>query len=141
MGMVSSVILVVMENMGSISLSENKYTSIPYLLIVSIAGWVSVNMIARVFCQWNFPRTVFMFLGQASMWIMILHTVCFKSINLLIICVKKIQITRLADYPTISMQGGWWILYTLVGCAIPALAFYVYRCVHLTYYKNNGKKE
>ena len=61
-------------------------------------------------------------IGKNTLDIMALHFMVFKLVSLIIIVCYELPINRLADYPVLLGVGGaWWVLYTIVGIAIPTL--------------------
>ena len=66
-------------------------------------------------------------IGKNTMDIMALHFMMFKIVSFAMILYYGLSINRLAEYPVlVEIEGGWWILYTIVGVALPTL-FSVYR--------------
>ena len=93
---------------------------------VSMAGILMVVMIAQVSVVKN--SRLLGILGKYTMEIMALHFLCFKLVSLLYIKVHHLEIGRLADYPVVIGSGGaWWILYAIVGLALPVFGAYYWR--------------
>lgn len=60
--------------------------------------------------------------GQNTLDIMGLHFLLFKIVSLIIICVYRLPIERLAEYPVLmGIGGGWWILYSFVGVSLATI--------------------
>ena len=61
-------------------------------------------------------------MGNKSLDIMALHFVCFKLVSIVIIQMYNLDIVHMGDIPVVfGISGCWWIMYTIVGLAIPTL--------------------
>lgn len=93
---------------------------------------VAIMMICRLPVVSN--SKVLKMVGQNTMDIMGLHFMVFKLVSWFIILVKGFPITRLPEYPVlVGVGGAWWLLYTVVGVALPT-AFSIWR-------QRGGRKE
>lgn len=116
---------------------------LPFIVIVSVAsfcnigiavwGWQYIfyyllGIIGAImliqFCQLDFWKKIpiINIIGKASMEIMALQFFAFKVVSAIIVFVYDMNVDRLAEYPVvIDVNGLWWVLYTIVGVAIPVI--------------------
>lgn len=114
----SVFILLILNNLGSIEMNVGKDTNVIYYLIVSLAGWNIIYIVSSLKNSLNYKLS---YIGKKSIWILGLHFLCFKLISLLYIFITNKPIILLAHYPVIKDIHYLWILYTVIGIAIPLL--------------------
>ena len=91
----------------------------------SILVIIALILVAQISCVQN--NKMLNAIGKNTMDIMALHFMMFKIVSFAMILYYGLSINRLAEYPVlVEIEGGWWILYTIVGVALPTL-FSVYR--------------
>lgn len=112
------VLLGVMNMLGNVELSMNQYESICFLLIASILGWTILVEVASII-KISRIRKVLSIIGQNTVCILFLHFLVFKLINVLQVVVYGMPFYRIAGYPTLYSDRGWWIMYTTVGIIVP----------------------
>lgn len=117
----SFVVLYIMQFHGEIEISLNKYTNPVYFVTVSIAGWVMLYEISVFLARTKFFKRIFSYVGESTMWILFLHFVVFKLVNLIGICLLKQDISGISTYPILYKEGYWWIIYTTFGVVIPII--------------------
>ena len=84
---------------------------------VSILGCVGLLNIV-FYIKNDRVRRVLDYIGAKTLYILIWHFLSFKLVSLFIIIVYDLSITRLSDFPVISMPY-YWILYSIVGIIVP----------------------
>ena len=88
-----------------------------------------VSFAAIYFCQLLRGKALsaLSYIGKFAMPILLLQFVAFRVVDLLKIAVYDLPISRLADFPVITDNNEYfWILYTIVGLALPILAANLY---------------
>ena len=88
-----------------------------------------VSFAAIYFCQLLRGKALsaLSYIGKFAMPILLLQFFAFRTVDLLKITVYDLPISRLADFPVIADNNEYfWILYTIVGLALPILAANLY---------------
>lgn len=117
------LVLCIENTRGTIVLAYNTIENPVYFLIVSIAGWIGLFGIAILLQKVCFLGNQFIaYISIHSVAILALHTLCFKIINLLGVIVTGQEWYKIAAFPVSMSNGVWWLLYTIVGIAIPLFA-------------------
>lgn len=114
------IILAIMNCMGNIDLSMNQYQNGLFLIACSLIGWIMLIEVALLIEKYQISR-LFCFIGESTIWILFLHFAAFKFINVLQVYIYNLPVYRIASYPTLITDKGWWIIYTIVGVFIPLL--------------------
>ncbi len=117
----SLILLVILNNFGTIEISKNIYTNLIFYISVSIIGWFFIYELSYIFSKINIIKKIFSYIGQNTMPILILHFLIFKVVNLIGILSTKKDIMLLATFPVAFKEKYWWIIYTLFGTFIPIL--------------------
>ena len=112
--------LEMLNHFGNIEISMNQYSSGLFLIVCSISGWLLLVEIALLIEKYQISR-LFCFIGESTIWILFLHFAAFKFINVLQVYIYNLPVYRIASYPTLITDKGWWIIYTIVGVFIPLL--------------------
>jgi fucose 4-O-acetylase-like acetyltransferase len=103
---------------GFAYIGVNNYSSFLFLAVIPLTGIYANVALARSLRANRMLES----LGRHSLAILALHFLAFKTISGLQVIVRHLPPARLAAFPVIDGSGGWWILYTLVGLALPAAA-------------------
>ena len=114
------IILAILNGMGSIDLSMNQYQNGLFLIVCSLIGWFLLIEVASVLDNYRISRLL-RFIGESTIWILFLHFGAFKLINALQIYIYHLPLYRIASYPTLFTDKGWWITYTIAGVFLPLL--------------------
>ena len=127
-------ILLILNELGRIELGSNEYVNPFFLLIASYTGWQFLYEIATCINEIPYKKIkkVVLLMGQNTMAIVIFHFICFKLINYIIVICNNMPYFFIAAFPVLYSNGIWWIIYTMVGIAIPVLLSEVWK---------NGKKK
>ena len=91
-----------------------------FFLVMSMAGWNLIYLISYVLecCQFIGNRFL-TYISEHSVWIIALHFLSFKLVNLLEIYIYGYEPYYLAAFPVLNSARLWWLLYTIVGVVIP----------------------
>lgn len=117
----SFLVLIICNQLGSVNIDLNSYTNPLFLIITSMSGWILVWGFADMIKRWAKAEKLFCFIGQHTISILCLHFLCFKLVTLLEIHFYQMNDYMLAAFPVLYHDGVWWILYGLVGIALPLL--------------------
>ncbi len=118
---VATAVLITSTIFGpSISVGNNNYGPVWYLLINSLAGWVLLYHFSLLIEKVKFGRVIET-VGCHTLAIVVLHFLVFKIVSLVQILVHGHPITYLALFPAFSTNGAWWMAYTLLGVGAPVL--------------------
>ena len=128
---ISFIILMILQNFGSIGLSGNFYSDPLYLIIVSVAGWEFLYSLSFFIKKTKILKNLLVLCSQNSMAIVILHFLAFKIINLLQVFIKHQPLFLIAAFPTLYTYSFWWIIYLFTGLFIPVLLNIIYKKIKL----------
>lgn len=117
--LISFVVLLVCNKIGSISLGKNSYVNPLYFLIVSFVGWQFLYELAFFIGKISLIRKLFVYLGQNTLSIVILHFLSFKIVNYIGVLIKGQPLCFVAAFPILYKGGAWWVVYTLIGVFVP----------------------
>ena len=121
-GVGGGVILRVLNNFGRISLNGNMYPNALFLIVCSISGFLMIYSISYAIRRYfNSLVLILQYLSIHSIPIIALHFLFFKMVNCLYIYKMNLPHYMIAAFPTVTTEGIWWILYCVVGIAIPLL--------------------
>lgn len=113
-------------------LSVSRLKTIPYV-ISALGGVVAVFSVSKLILLLKYKnlRRFLVYLGDNTLIVLTLHFLCFKIISLIIVCVEKLPLGRLAEFPVIDYFSikGWWLLYVFVGIFVPLLIKYIWENV------------
>lgn len=84
-------------------------------------GWMLVSSCANIICKSRFSLRLFTIIGQNSIYTLFLHFLAFKIINYVQVFLYGEETYLVASFPTLYVEGVWWIAYTLVGVVVPTM--------------------
>jgi len=114
--------LAILSGFGDVELSSNYFSNPIILMIGSSLGWVLLYSASHLLTLFAVLQKPLMIIGQNTLSVLILHLLCFKVINLIIVLLEKMDMYLIAAFPTLSNgKGLWWILYTIVGLFVPVV--------------------
>lgn len=101
-----------------------KKTFVLYFPLSIISSYVMFDICQRI--QSSKSRFVAMikFIGGGNTLIILtLHFLSFKLVSWLIVKIYGLGVTHIAEFPIISSysENGWWIVYSIVGVALPLM--------------------
>ena len=111
------VILLVLNQFGSIEISKSIMTNPMYYVVCSIAGFVMIYGVSKYITDIRGLSVI----GQHTLAIMILHFAAFKVITLIEIAYYGLPLYVLAAFPTYQGNTIWGIGYCIVGVIIPVM--------------------
>lgn len=116
---VSCIWLVTATAFGpSVSVGNNDYWQMWYLLVCSLAGWIFCYYLADKIAVCKMFKFVEI-IGQHTLAIVILHFLCFKLVSLLQTLIGGYPMDCLSIFPSFNTNGIWWIAYVIVGIGLP----------------------
>lgn len=121
---VSSAILIMCNQIGSVNIDLNQYTTPLFLIITSAAGWCLLYGGSYFILKIEWLKKMFVFIGSNTIPILLLHFLCFKVVTLLELKLYNLPPYMLASYPVLIHDGLWWIVYGVVGIAFPLMLVY-----------------
>lgn len=118
-GILSLVIVLVITFFFSGSM-ESTNISIFLYFIVAMIGTVGIINIAGLI-NGNALKAL-NYVGGKTLYILTFHFISFKLVSLILIAYYGLPITRLSDFPVISVLNSFsWIVYSIVGVIIPLI--------------------
>ena len=117
-------LLGIMNAIGKIELSMNQYDNVLFLLAASVTGWILLLETASMIRSKKLKKMLSV-IGKNTIWILFLHFFVFKFINALQVALYDLPLYRIASYPTLYTENGWWILYTIAGVSVPIYIKYL----------------
>ena len=125
-GILSFVLLCVLNNLGCVELSKRMITTPFYLLMCTLAGWLLLYSIS-FFIKDNVFGDFLGYIGQHTIPILWMHCVGFKIVSYFIIMKNRLPLYMLASFPVIfDVSECTRIVYTIVGTLVPVLVLYGY---------------
>ncbi len=122
-------ILLMMNTLyGGIEVNSNKYLSPDFFVFNSIIGInITLYLSYCISLMNNKFNKIMEDVGDLSLWIMALHFMAFKVIEIVKCLIFEYDIQVVSKFPVSSGKNGWWILYTLAGVIIPFLIGVIYQ--------------
>ncbi|WP_338433468.1 acyltransferase family protein [Clostridium tyrobutyricum] len=111
--------LIISDNYGSIDIISRKYTNPIFFIITSLLGIYLTIYVSKYLDK--FKAGLLKYVGKCTISIMALQFLAFKIISLIQIKVYGYPYHMLAKFPILNSNGIWWILYSIVGIAVPIL--------------------
>lgn len=73
-------------------------------------------------------KNLVVYIGEHTLDILTWHFLSFKIVSLIIIYTYRLSWDRLGDFPVMTdyAHQGWWIIYLVVGVALPISSTYAY---------------
>jgi len=101
--------------------AQDIYTILPYTL-TAIGGTLCIlGFSKRLSTNRGGRNQIVQFAGNHTLEIMALHFITFKLVSWSIIQLYGLPIDQLEEFPVMMAYSvkGWWIIYTIVGVALP----------------------
>ena len=137
--------LLILNNIGSISLANNQYGNPVFLFACSICGWLWMYGIAHFICMEKEARSlqagyrIVLYIGQHTLIIVLLHFLAFKLSNFISCSYYQYPAYCIAAFPTLCGNiGAWWFLYTVIGVAVPILVYALYARIKQFIFSTGG---
>lgn len=140
MFVLSFMVLLILNQLGGISLSRNSYGNPIFLLIASITGWCFLYSIS-CFITLLPVKDFFLAIGKRTLSIVIFHFLSFKLVGAIIVKVLGLPVFCIAAFPNLCGDSGvWWLAYTIVGIGVPIVLNIYYRLFVNDFLLRKGKK-
>lgn len=124
--LLSLIVLTIGYQFGNIALVNNEIVNPVFFLLMSIAGWFGLWIIATVVVRFEYSKILFELFSKRAVWIIGGHFLAFKIVTLVQIITMKIEFKNLATFPVCISGLGWSTFYTLVGLGCPLLIYFLY---------------
>lgn len=124
--LLSLITLMIGYQFGNIALVDNEIVNPGFFLLMSIAGWFSLWIIATVVVKFEFVKKTFELFSRRAVWIIGGHFLAFKIVTLVQIIAMKMDFINLAAFPVFMSGFVWSAFYTLVGLGCPLLICFLY---------------
>lgn len=119
-------VLLLLRPLGHIDLSGNNIENPVYFITVSLAGWFLMYTVAILLEEKGFfGNSLIAYISKRSVSIVGLHFLAFKLVTCLVVAVYDMPVYMRAGFPVLA-HGWWWILYMVVGIAIPLSIDWIY---------------
>lgn len=119
------VMLICCQRFGAIALDNNSYCNPVFLLVTSISGWYFIYEISAIL-ECKHLNKVFVYLGNNTLPIVILHFLAFKIVNFAGVVLTNDSLYMVAAFPILYRQKLCWILYLIIGVLVPISVNHVY---------------
>ncbi|MGJ7437945.1 acyltransferase family protein [Streptococcus equinus] len=125
---VTFILLIILNNYGTIQLNIGHIENILFYTVVSILGWLFISSISLTISSMKISK-IFIYISQKSLWIIGLHFLGFKIVSYATIYLTQCSKIKLAYYPVITINNWIWIIYLLVGLLFPLVIQLLYSIV------------
>lgn len=115
-------ILLFFNQIGTIEISKNIYTSVFFFLIVSFSGWLCLYELSYFIEKVSYLKKMLVYIGKNTMPILLLHFIAFKIGSILL----SLLFSRNLNF-VMYKNGYWWIFYTFIGVFLPLTINYFLR--------------
>ena len=123
----SFFILSLLNRYGSIALDKTNYENPIFLILSSIMGFYFLWEISFFSQKVDKLSKLFIYIGQHTLIIVILHFLSFKLVTLIQIYIYREEIEYLSAFPVLYTHGGWWLFYAVIGIGYPLLTEYCFK--------------
>lgn len=134
------VVLLVINNLGSISLHINSYVNPLYLLTASITGWQFLYELAVLLQKIPFIEQMIICIGNNTMAVVVLHFLCFKIVNYIGVIYEGSPLFLVAAFPFLYSGSLWWLAYLTAGLGIPVCLSLLWRKAKRIYIQTRENK-
>lgn len=118
LGVLIGVLYVGTPSMGA---SASNFSAAILLAVSGVAGFSFVYNVARLLDYVPRLNRVLAFIGDNTLYVLLFHLLAFKFVSMLKVGVYSLPWKMIGGHPVVhSDEGSWfWILYTVVGLALP----------------------
>ena len=112
---------------------------IGWLALSGVAGFCFMHNIARILDKIALIRTPLIYIGANTLYIFGWHLLAFKVVSMLKVGVYHLPWEMVGGHPVVHAgQGQWfWIIYTIIGIALPLGGIETYRYLDSHYNLNH----
>ncbi|MGN0455475.1 MAG: acyltransferase family protein [Acutalibacteraceae bacterium] len=118
-GIISFAVLILLNFIGNIGMSTGQITSVLFFCTASISGWLLLWVLSDVLPQ--IIKKLFIYLGQHTLWIVLLHFLSFKAVTYVYLLLTKQDMLLLASHPAIENVNWLWVVYLFIGLLLPVI--------------------
>lgn len=122
----SNFALIVLNFFGSIDLSSHSYSSLMFLFLTSVLGWLMIYGFSQIISKNNFLRKIFKFYGKNSLVILMVHLLFYKPVTILLVNINNLPNYMIASFPVLTVDNGLWIVYSIVNILLCTLLVFVW---------------
>lgn len=119
--LVSFIILLILNELGTIRIDINRYENPLFLIAASCTGWQFMYEISFFLKRFKPVCTMLSCIGKNTLAVVILHLLCFKSVSYIGVLLNGDPAFLVAAFPYLYEGTGWWIAYSLAGIGIPVV--------------------
>lgn len=116
-----------MADYGSVALNVNYYVNPLYLLACSLMGWFWLRAIADIMESWPVIFNAITYIGQKILFILFLHFLGFKIVNLIQVLYYGEPAYLIASFSVYKGDGLWWVLHVVVGIGFSLIVEYIWQ--------------
>lgn len=127
------------EKNRHINLGSNEYPSPIFMIINTIIGLLLLYALSDWIRRILKVDKGIAYIGKHTMFILFLHFIAFKIINLIQVWVYKKEGYELATFPYLETEQGWWIAYAVVGIIIPLVINWLRERIKLLVFRIDKK--
>lgn len=115
------VCIVLLGQHGTVHLGNNQYSGPVFLILCSVSGWLLLWIISDRIITFQAASRVLTIISEEALSVLMLHFLCFKIVTIFQIMIYKQDKILLTSFPVLNNGGIWWVIYTVVGIAVPIL--------------------
>lgn len=131
----AAIPLLILSFKGGVSLNVGHITNIPFYIICSLLGWITIRSISSVFV--GHIKEMMVRIGYNTLSIVLMHFLCFKLVSYAYLQIRGLDQIYLASFPVLYNAPRYlWVLYTIVGVSVPLAVNYIYIKVKKIAFRN-----
>ena len=134
------IALLIFEKKGHISLLSNSYNSPLFLVISSSVGIILLLSLSNILVMNNLLRKTISYVGRNTIFILFLHFISFRLVNILQVLIQKREWYEVATFPHIHSEDWWWVGYSICGICIPLVLSALWNKLKYTVHNFNSSK-
>lgn len=117
--LISVIAIIVCAQVNDVDISQGEYGNPLLFLMSSMAGIFMTIQLSDLVVKTKQCRLFLCYLGASTMWVLLLHFLAFRAINLLQIAIYGDEFATIFYHPCNRITGLWPLVYTLVGVLFP----------------------
>ncbi|MDO4971826.1 MAG: acyltransferase [Bacteroidales bacterium] len=103
------------------------YLVVPCIAFALVGSFMALEVSMFIQSYNGALNRFLVYVGNHTLWIFVYHLVSMKLVSLFLIQIYHLEMSHIADYPTIKseyVQSWGWMLYTIVGVGVPLALVY-----------------
>ncbi len=121
------ILTVLLRKFGFVAIDRNIYPNPLFFVVASVVGWILYFTAANfVLTHFSFAAKLLQNVSRRSVFIVALHFVAFKLVNVFYVWIVHEEKYMIASFPVVTKTGAWWIMYVLLGVVLPMIVAYAY---------------